>query len=98
VSHAGHSKTFDWEASEANPNSEDSIQWAAFYSDCEHEVLEVTKGHRITLTYNLYFALGRDDLAGNSPAMDVKSLPLYQKIKSAIDEPSFMNDGTFHLI
>jgi hypothetical protein len=49
----------------------------ATYSDCEHEVLEVTRGHRVTLTYNLYFALGRDDLAGISLAMDVQSLPLY---------------------
>jgi hypothetical protein len=31
-----------------------SIQWAAFYSDCEHEVKEVKTGHRITLAYRLY--------------------------------------------
>ncbi|KAJ6016537.1 hypothetical protein N7540_011128 [Penicillium herquei] len=31
------------------------IQWAAFYSDEEHEVGEVTQGHRVTLTYNLYW-------------------------------------------
>jgi len=30
------------------------VSWAAFYSDVEHEVLEVANGHRITLTYNLY--------------------------------------------
>ncbi|KAL6069936.1 Fe2OG dioxygenase domain-containing protein [Balamuthia mandrillaris] len=30
------------------------VKWAAFYSDCEHEILPVTEGHRITLTYNLY--------------------------------------------
>ncbi|KAL6064904.1 Fe2OG dioxygenase domain-containing protein [Balamuthia mandrillaris] len=31
-----------------------SVKWAAFYADCEHEILPVTAGHRITLTYNLY--------------------------------------------
>jgi hypothetical protein len=35
-----------------------SLQWAAFYSDSEHEVLPVTDGYRITLTYNLR-AVGR---------------------------------------
>ena len=29
------------------------IQWAAFYSDCLHEVLPVTEGYRITVTYNV---------------------------------------------
>jgi hypothetical protein len=30
-----------------------SLQWAAFYSDTEHEVMPVTEGYRVTLTYNL---------------------------------------------
>lgn len=29
--------------------------WATFFSDVEHEVLPVTSGHRVTLTYNLYY-------------------------------------------
>jgi hypothetical protein len=39
----------------ANSNQEalGAMQWAAFYSDSEHEVLPVTDGYRITLTYNL---------------------------------------------
>jgi hypothetical protein len=34
---------------------EPSIGYAAFFSDIEHEVAPVTSGHRVTLTYNLYF-------------------------------------------
>ncbi|XP_038068086.1 uncharacterized protein LOC119737665 isoform X2 [Patiria miniata] len=30
------------------------IQWAAFYSDCVHEILPVKSGHRITVTYNIF--------------------------------------------
>ena len=41
--HQGRQVTFDWSSSTAT-------QWAAFYSDVEHEVLPVTSGHRITLT------------------------------------------------
>ena len=29
-------------------------QWAAFYTDVEHEIKEITSGHRITLIYHLY--------------------------------------------
>ncbi|KIJ06084.1 hypothetical protein PAXINDRAFT_103518 [Paxillus involutus ATCC 200175] len=32
------------------------ISFIAFFSDVEHEVMEVTSGYRVTLTYNLYFA------------------------------------------
>lgn len=31
------------------------VAYAAFYSDVEHEVAEIQSGHRVTLTYNLYF-------------------------------------------
>lgn len=40
---------FDW-----GPNcKDDHIQWVSFFSDCEHEVLPVTSGTRITIAYNL---------------------------------------------
>ncbi|KAM5533678.1 hypothetical protein V8D89_012645 [Ganoderma adspersum] len=32
-----------------------SIAYVAFFSDVEHEVLPVLSGHRVTLTYNLFF-------------------------------------------
>jgi 2OG-Fe(II) oxygenase superfamily len=32
-----------------------SIAYAAFFCDVEHEILPVTSGHRVTLTYNLYY-------------------------------------------
>lgn len=35
--------------------SQPSIAYIAFYGDVEHEVLPVTSGYRITVTYNLYF-------------------------------------------
>lgn len=33
--------------------SRDSLSLAAFYADCQHEVLKLKSGYRITLTYNL---------------------------------------------
>ncbi|KAI9774057.1 MAG: hypothetical protein M1840_005150 [Geoglossum simile] len=46
IRHQRHETIHDWSNTEAS-----EISWAAFYSDCEHEVLEVKTGHRITLTY-----------------------------------------------
>lgn len=71
VRHSGREFTFDWGA------STNAIAWVAFYSDCEHEVLEVTSGHRVTLTYNLYAVRGNGTLAGApSPSLDIGQLPL----------------------
>ncbi|KAI1451685.1 hypothetical protein F4805DRAFT_81424 [Annulohypoxylon moriforme] len=92
VRHAGHSVTYDWSTSKAKAEVA-QCQWAAFYSDCEHEVLELTEGHRLTLTYNLYVVPGVGQLAGNSPALDVYSLPLFQKVKEALASPVFMPQG-----
>ncbi|MEV0354713.1 2OG-Fe(II) oxygenase [Nocardia sp. NPDC050697] len=43
----------------------DALGYVAFYADCEHEVLPVTDGHRIALTYNL-IATGGTRPAGPS--------------------------------
>ncbi|KAF2171374.1 hypothetical protein M409DRAFT_18490 [Zasmidium cellare ATCC 36951] len=57
VRNADKELVFDWSSSVNKADGKKagaSIKWAAFYSDCEHEVYEVTSGHRITLTYNLF--------------------------------------------
>ncbi|KAL6061725.1 Fe2OG dioxygenase domain-containing protein [Balamuthia mandrillaris] len=49
--------TVDWSS---GPEVPKQIRWAAFYSDCEHEILPVTDGYRVTITYNLY-AIEKDE-------------------------------------
>ena len=63
--------------------------WAAFFSDLEHEVLLVTSGYRVTLTYNLYYS------APSIPTQlfDVTTIGLYQELSSALQTPHFMRDG-----
>jgi hypothetical protein len=82
VSHKGVERFFDF-GSNVEDNS--SIQWAVFYSDCEHEVLPVTSGHRITLTYKLYVS---EHLGGifhpQFPTADPKLYPLFQSISSML--------------
>ncbi|KAI8310673.1 hypothetical protein K4K61_000356 [Colletotrichum sp. SAR11_59] len=66
-----------------------SIQWAAFYSDCELEVFEVKSGHRITLTYNLYATAGNGALAGQTSSFNPTMLPLCQEIKAMVTSTKF---------
>jgi hypothetical protein len=95
VRHAGHDVTFDWgtNAVAATGLPANSIHWAAFYSDCEHEVKELTAGHRVTLTYNLYYDAGVGDLATLAPALQASSLPLYEKARQALEAATFLPDG-----
>ncbi|KAF3392552.1 hypothetical protein F1880_008831 [Penicillium rolfsii] len=88
VRHQDIAVEFDWSA-----RSGSTIQWAAFYSDCEHEINDVTDGHRITLTYNLYIT---DSGCGSVPRnvnLDPKTLPLYGCLSSLLAEPGFMKEG-----
>ena len=88
---------FDWSkpysTSSSSQEATDAIKWAAFYSDCEHEVLEVRSGHRITLTYNLYVTRGSSLLAGHCFALDPTQLPLYNVVNEMINAPGFMKKG-----
>lgn len=91
--HKGREITYDW------GTARDGISWAAFYSDCEHEVLEVTSGHRLTLTYNLYAVRGGSGLAGGfASALDVSQLSFYRSLEWMVKSESFMPNGEFHYL
>ncbi|ROW00396.1 hypothetical protein VMCG_07319 [Cytospora schulzeri] len=95
VRHKGKTVAFDWAAPDSNIKNA-SINWAAFYSDCEHEVLEVIEGHRLTLTYNLYIVRSNGFLGGYSPALDPTTLPprgLYKTTSDLVHDPKLWKDG-----
>ena len=50
------------------------IQWIAFYGDCEHEILPVASGFRVTLTYRL-FGEGASSSPLSSSSPSSKSTP-----------------------
>ncbi|KAL8895149.1 MAG: hypothetical protein Q9192_003812, partial [Flavoplaca navasiana] len=76
------------------------LNWAAFYGDCEHEVLEVTSGHRVTLTYNLYYTtIGNRDEGTFAPSLsDPTKLPLYDTVAQMLREPNFMRKGEIFIL
>ncbi|KAF8975137.1 hypothetical protein BGZ46_009409 [Entomortierella lignicola] len=57
-------------------SSSNSIKWCAFYSDCEHSIDEVTKGYRMTLTYDLLYL--------DTPELVPYHDDLYQKLEQSL--------------
>ena len=67
VRHAGREAIVDLSGDEVA-----ELKFAAFYADCEHEVLPVTRGNRVCLVYNLLQRPPRD--AKNPPPL---AAPVY---------------------
>ena len=82
--HGDQELVFDWSSLPGSPPSE--VSWAAFFSDVEHEILPVSAGHRLTLTYNLFAVQERlhSIPSGN---------PFYNCLQTAIGTPHFMRGG-----
>jgi len=57
------------------------------------EVLPVTSGHRITLTYNLYMTQQIGSVLQRFPTVDPALFPLYDGAKKMVAQPSFMAKG-----
>ena len=55
----------------------------------EHEILPVTNGYRVTLTYNLYHC----DQLNPVPSLNVTTTPFYQNLKAALGQPHFLREG-----
>lgn len=85
--HNGQQCVYDW--SSRTDDQAQKIQWAALFSDVEHEILTVTDGCRVTLTYNLYHC----DQLYPVPAVDVTTSPFYANLKSALENPHFLRFG-----
>jgi len=86
VRHGGRQTIFNWAH-----GSKSTIQWAAFFSDCEHEVLPVTEGHRITVAYNLYWI--PDGPASHHMVLDPETLDFYYSLQRLLACRSFLPNG-----
>ncbi|KAI4729404.1 hypothetical protein E4T49_02837 [Aureobasidium sp. EXF-10728] len=93
VSHQGNTVGFDWSAS-SSIGQTPAIHWAAFYSDCSHEVQEVTAGHRITLTYNLAEFIRVMDLSDECAEIRMNFSDRYDSDDESVFFPS--DEDTFY--
>lgn len=62
-----------------------TVRWCAFYSDCRHEVLEVTSGHRVTLTY----LLENDEQVPRQVTSAIESNPFVVKLAKLLKTKEF---------
>jgi hypothetical protein len=96
--HGGHEWIFD-SGRELAASREPSIGYVTFFSDVEHEVAPVISGHRVTLTYNLYFDDGEGTTSSNSVSEHLPLPPaaneyaFRETFKALIENPEFMPDG-----
>ncbi|KAI0806929.1 hypothetical protein C8Q74DRAFT_23812 [Fomes fomentarius] len=86
----------------SDPAAAANVAFVAFFNDVEHEVTPVLSGHRVTITYNLYFAeplevrMHRDSLPAGlriiQPASVVTSA-LSPAIDAVLSDPAVLPDG-----
>ena len=76
-----------------------SLAYFAFYSDIEHEVLKVTSGRRITVTYNLYLVNQMPKLGASTVTQNFMGSPnLQSTLQGLLKSPEFLpNGGTLGL-
>ncbi|EIW61106.1 uncharacterized protein TRAVEDRAFT_118467 [Trametes versicolor FP-101664 SS1] len=88
--------TFD--AARLLSGSADRIAYVAFFSDVEHEVLPVLSGHRVTITYNLYFDNAQSrpkvpkGLAVTQP-LHASSGAIKESLRAFLRSPKILPDG-----
>lgn len=84
--HNGQEVPYNWSSPADGPVQK--IQWATFFSDVEHEILPVTEGYRVTMTYNLYHC---DEVC---LMLDVVTQSkFYNDLKAAVYHPHFLREG-----
>ncbi|VUC33010.1 unnamed protein product [Clonostachys rosea] len=91
VRHKDEVMKFDW----VSTSEQSELQWAAFYSDCEHEVFPVQSGYRITLTYNLYAAFDSIRPLGNFNPLTESQTPLDKEIEALVGDVTFLPNGGY---
>lgn len=104
--HEGKEWSFESGARLATPPAsaeEANLGYAAFFSDIEHEVFEVTSGHRVTITYNLYLGdtetsaaiIDGGRVSGTSAEDNIRAGALKAAIKSVIDDATLLPKGGY---
>ncbi|WVQ85363.1 hypothetical protein IAT38_007528 [Cryptococcus sp. DSM 104549] len=98
IHHSGIAITFDWAE-----RSKDALSWGFLYSDCEHEVLPVKSGMRVTIAYDI-FTSEADTLKGDlnhivdtlkgdpDPIVDTRLEVLIDAFEQLMN-PSFLPEG-----
>ncbi|KAI8870158.1 hypothetical protein GQ42DRAFT_162931 [Ramicandelaber brevisporus] len=93
VSHGDdkHVVKFGGSGVDEDDDEDEQCNWAAFYTDCVHEILPVTSGYRVTVTYNLLGvrdSIQRSPLVIDSPIISVIRAVLRSGFKGKLAVPA----------
>lgn len=78
----------------ATNEKQSHVGYVAFFSDVDHEVAKVISGHRVTITYNLYFK-DEEPVVENISMFPPIETNFRTALKSALDDEGFLPDGGF---
>ncbi|KAF9442838.1 hypothetical protein P691DRAFT_797966 [Macrolepiota fuliginosa MF-IS2] len=92
--HRGQEFNFDG-ASLLKSSPPGSVAYVAFFSDVEHEVAKVTSGHRVTITYNLYFDPDKGPPVTKSVPGAQPHHPLWVALKDCLADEKFKKDHPY---
>jgi hypothetical protein len=94
VLHHGSIRRFEWETADSfgfgRRDDTYPLQWAAFYSDVDHEIEPVTDGTRVTLTWLLRRAAAGAPISRQPAASEVD---LEAEFAAALASPRFLPSG-----
>lgn len=95
IRHRNGTATFDWatevKGTPAETGQVPVIAWTFLFSDCDHEVLPVTEGTRITIAYDVFIVPCND--TERSKFRDPAVEELSATLRAALKNPSFFPDG-----
>ncbi|KAL4251238.1 iron/ascorbate-dependent oxidoreductase family protein [Abortiporus biennis] len=83
----GTNKSGGSKSKDDSPNSK--LKYIALNGDVDHELLEVTSGYRLTITYNLYYDTPFARSTTSKKAWSV----LQNALERLLDDPTFMPNG-----
>ncbi|PIL34922.1 hypothetical protein GSI_02709 [Ganoderma sinense ZZ0214-1] len=84
--------TFDASALLAQ-QEQPSIAYVAFFSDVEHEVMPVTFGHRVTLTYSLFYVPAESKPPAELTQISTNEQSSKTALRAALQDETFLPTG-----
>ena len=87
IRHNGQKVEFKWQSASLECQDE-AIHWAAVFNDAKYEILPVTSGFCLTLTYKIY--ISKERLPVIPPGN-----PFYHHLQNALQAPHFMCEGGY---
>ncbi|KAF8530194.1 hypothetical protein BU17DRAFT_35565 [Hysterangium stoloniferum] len=91
AAHEGDEINFSWEDEISESDHGISLPWAFIFSDVEHEVLPVTSGIRISLTFDIFASRGTHPAEYH--AIEARTLPIFGNIENLLKNEDFLPAG-----